>query len=149
VPAPYHARLGGFKGPVNRRFAYDFLLPAVLLMHAHVKPADTDDDDLTGALRLHSCQALTPETEHSTHYFFMQAHGFRQDDATVSEAIYRSLMQAFEEDRRIIEAQQRLIQARGPAPMQPIQADAALGQFRWLVKQRVDAEQTQPIAGPT
>lgn len=140
VPAPYHARLGGFSGKVNRRFSYDYLVPGVLLMAASVKPADTPDDDMTGALQFHSCQALTPETDTTTHYFFMQAHKFRLDDATITESIYQSLCTAFEEDRRIIEAQQRLIRRTPPSPMQPIAADAALNQFRWLIKRLHDEE---------
>lgn len=141
VPAPYHARLGRFEGPVDRRFAYDFLVPGVLLMHAHVKPSGTPDDDLGQALRLHSCQALTPETETSTHYFFMQARAFSLDDDSISDVIYDSLVQAFTEDRDIITAQAQLIARSKPLPMQPIQADAALGQFRFLVKQMSEQEQ--------
>jgi len=60
VPAPYHQRLGNFSGPVNRRFAYEFLLPGILLLHAHVKPAANAENDMTGALQFDSCQALTP-----------------------------------------------------------------------------------------
>lgn len=140
VPAPYHARLGDFKDKVNRRFSYDYLVPGILLMAATVKPADTADDDMTGALQFHSCQALTPETDTTTHYFFMQAHKFRLDDATITESIYQSLCAAFEEDRRIIEAQQRMVQRTPDTPMQPIAADAALTQYRWLLQRMAEAE---------
>lgn len=112
------------------------------LMKTHVKPAERDDDDMTGALQFHSCQALTPETETSTHYFFMQAHNFRLDDVTITESIYQSLCTAFEEDRRMIEAQQRLINASVPAPMQPIAADLALAQYRRVLQELRDAEST-------
>lgn len=140
VPAPYHARLGGFQGKVDRRFNYDFLLPGVLLMHAHVKPSDTPDDDMSGALQFHSCQALTPETAHSTHYFFMQAHRFRLDDATITESIYQSLCTAFEEDRQIIMAQSRMLAATPGGQMHPIAADLALARFRRLVQEFSEAE---------
>jgi len=144
VPAPYHARLGGFTGQVDRRFSYDFLVPGVLLMHAHVKPSDTPDDDMSGALRFHSCQALTPETANSTHYFFMQAHAFRLDEATITESIYRSLCAAFEEDRLIIEAQSRMLAATPDGAMHPIAADLALVQFRRLLQEMHDAERDAP-----
>lgn len=140
VPAPYHARLGSFPGKVNRHFSYDFLVPGVLLMKTHVKPAETADDDMTGALQFHSCQALTPESGKSTHYFFMQAHNFRLHDATITESIYQSLCQAFEEDRRMIQAQQDLIDSSSAAPMHPIAADLALVQFRKVVQQLIDAD---------
>ncbi len=144
VPAPYHARLGQFAGKVNRHLRYDFMVPGILLLQAHVKPDDTPDDDLRHALCLRSCQALTPETANSTHYFFMQAHNFRADDATVTEALYQSVVQAFEEDKRIIEAQQRLIDLGGAAapPMKAIAADLALVQYRRLLDRLITEEQT-------
>lgn len=147
VPAPYHARLGNFTGRVDRRFGYDFLVPGVLLMAASVKPAGLAEDDMTGALQFHSCQALTPETDTTTHYFFMQAHKFRLDDATITESIYQSLCAAFEEDRRMIEAQQRLIRRTPPAPTRPIAADAALSQYRWLIQRMCEAESQEAAAG--
>ena len=140
VAAPYHQRLGNFSGPVDRRFAYEFLLPGILLLHAQVKPAGQAEDDMSGALQFESCQALTPETPTTTHYFFMQAHAFRQDDATITESIYQSLCTAFEEDRRIIEAQQRALRSAPPREMLGIAADQALVQFRRLVAQRLQAE---------
>lgn len=142
VPAPYHARLAGFTGKVDRLFSYDFLVPGILLMYAHVKPSDTADDDMRDALQFHSCQALTPETATSTHYFFMQAHKFRLDDATITESIYQSLCTAFEEDRRMIQAQQRLIDASPPAPMQSIVADAGLVQYRRVLEQLLATERS-------
>ncbi len=153
VPAPYHARLGNFSGPVNRHMTYDFLVPGILLLHAIVKPDHTADDDLDGALSMHSCQALTPETGRSTHYFYMQAHNFRLDDATVTEALYQSVGQAFDEDKRIIEAQQRLIdqdtRSGGAVPtMKPIAADLALVQFRRLLDRLLAAEKTNPETTP-
>jgi vanillate O-demethylase monooxygenase subunit len=141
VPAPFHRQLGEFNGPVDRRFHYEFYVPGILLMLSHVKPSDTPDDDMRGALRMHSCQALTPETESSTHYFFMAAHDYKLDDESVTESIYRSVCEAFEEDKKIITAQQRLIERSNPAPLQPIPADGALGQFRFIVKQMADKEQ--------
>ena len=60
VPAPYHKKLGRFEGNVDRWFTYDFQVPGILLLDAGVKPTGTPDDDLSEALRFHSCQAITP-----------------------------------------------------------------------------------------
>jgi len=144
VPAPYHVKVGGFKGRVNRRLTYDFLVPGVLVMYAWVKPVEAADDDMSEALQFRSCQALTPESENSTHYFYMQSHNFKLDDATVTEAIYQSLRTAFEEDRIIIEAQQRMIANTPSGPMQSIAADQALVQFRRVVQQLVEGETGLP-----
>ncbi|MEO8022709.1 aromatic ring-hydroxylating dioxygenase subunit alpha [Polaromonas sp.] len=140
LPAPYHRRLGQFGGKVHRKFRYEFMLPAILLLHAQVKPVETAEDDMTGALQFDSCQALTPETASSTHYFYMQAHKFRQDDATITESIYQSLCTAFEEDRRIIEAQQKMLNLSNQAPMQMILADKGLAIFRRMLNEMYEEE---------
>jgi vanillate O-demethylase monooxygenase subunit len=146
VPAPYHQRLGKFSGKVDRRFRYEFILPGILLLHAHVKPAGQAEDDMTGALQFDSCQALTPETASTTHYFYMQAHKFKQDDITITESIYQSLCTAFEEDRRMIEAQQRMLHLPEQSPMQMIIADKGLAMFRRMLAQLHAQENTQSSA---
>jgi vanillate O-demethylase monooxygenase subunit len=148
VPAPpYYQRFRRFDTHVDRWFDYDFLLPATLLMKSGGRPVDDPPDDLSRAVQLHSCQTLTPETEHSTHYFFQQAHPTRMGDATVTESIYQSLLTAFHEDREMIRAQHRALQATPDAPMMPMPMDAALLRFRRLVAERVEAERAADAAG--
>jgi phenylpropionate dioxygenase-like ring-hydroxylating dioxygenase large terminal subunit len=144
VPAPYHRRLGNFTGKVNRSINYDFLVPGVLLLDASVRPVEDADDDNTRALRFHSCQAITPETERSTHYFFMQAHGFALDDAVVTESIEQSQLSAFAEDKLILEAQQLMIDSSPASPMVNIAADKALMQYRRLLDELLAAEAAKP-----
>lgn len=155
-PAPFYQHLANFRGKVNRSMRYDFLVPGILMLHSHVKPSDTPDDDPSDVLQMVSSQAVSPETSTSTHYFFMQAHAFRRDDATVTEALYQTLLQAFAEDKRMIEAQQRRIlqdqQGGGIVPpMRGIAADAALVQYRRLMDRLMAEEQIAPTAqaGPT
>lgn len=140
IPAPYHQRLGSFEGKVDRWFRYDFHVPGILLLDAGVKSAETPDDDMEGALQFHSCQAITPETEKSTHYFFMQAHNFRLDDAVITESIDQSQKRAFFEDKQILEAQQRMIDGSPESPMVAIAADAGLMQYRRLLGELIDQE---------
>ena len=142
VPAPYHQRLGQFQGKVNRLINYDFVVPGILRLDASVKPVDTPDDDMSGALRFHSCQAITPENETSTHYFFMQAHNFKLDDATITESIHRSQRAAFLEDKTILEGQQKMIDSSPESPMRPIAADLGLAQYRRILQGLIDAENT-------
>ena len=148
VPAPYHQRLGSFEGKVDRWFRYDFHVPGILLLDAGVKSAATPDDDMSGALQFHSCQAITPETEKSTHYFFMQAHNFRLDDAVVTESIDQSQKRAFIEDKQILEAQQRMIDNSPESPMVAMAADAGLMQYRRLLSELIDLENKAPAVIP-
>ncbi len=138
-PAPYHRRFADLPGNVDRWFIYEFLLPGILLMHSGLKPTGHRWDEMQGALRLESCQALTPETADSTHYFFMQAPGFGHTDPDLPAAIHASLIQAFAEDRAMITAQQAMLKL-GPSPMVAIAADAALARFRQILQRALQAE---------
>ena len=70
-----------FDGNLDRWFIYDFVLPGTLLMHSGGRPGRvTRPTTGSRAVRLHSCQTLTPETETTTHYFFQQSYLAAQDD---------------------------------------------------------------------
>jgi vanillate O-demethylase monooxygenase subunit len=141
-PAPYHQRLAKFSGPVDRWFVYDYLIPGVLLMESGVRPADPGLRGSEKTLNFHSCQAITPETATATHYFFASAtESWLEEGAT--EHMYQAVVSAFDEDRRMIEAQQQLIDTTAAAQMRPLLSDAALGQFRFLMKRALEAENPQ------
>ena len=139
-PPPYYRNLREFPGNVDRWFIYDFLLPGTLLMHSGGRPVEDAEGDLRRAVRLHSCQTVTPETDHSTHYFFQQSRRVEDGDHAIAESLYRSLVVAFEEDRAMITAQAREIARDPAAPMLPLALDAAVVRFRRLVAETVAAE---------
>lgn len=139
-PPPYYRRMRPFTGLVNRWFIYDFLLPATLLMHSGGRPVEDAEGDDANAVLLHSCQTLTPETESTTHYFFQQSHQAHIGDESVTEGLRNSILEAFEEDRRMITAQYQCIQRAPEAPMIPLWMDSAVIQFRRLLEERVHAE---------
>ncbi len=141
VPAPpFYLRMKSFDGPIDRHFIYDFLLPATLLMHSGGRPTGTTASDGPPAVQLHSCQALTPETENSTHYFFMQGVPASQGGPALVDNIYNSIVQAFDEDKEMITAQARIIAMKPDAPMLPLVMDAAVVRFRRLVEEALAAE---------
>jgi phenylpropionate dioxygenase-like ring-hydroxylating dioxygenase large terminal subunit len=131
--APYHQRFGHFTGKVNRWWDYTLSVSGMFIMSSGLQSAQKPQGDLEGALLFHSCQALTPETGSSTHYFFSHAHNFALDDPTVTESIYQSIVEAFDEDRRMIEAQRRVIDRTPDREMVGIAADGALIRYRRLV----------------
>ncbi|TFZ02995.1 aromatic ring-hydroxylating dioxygenase subunit alpha [Ramlibacter henchirensis] len=146
VPVPpYYRKMRSFTegALLDRWFIYEFLLPGTLLMNSGGRPVGDPPDDLSNAVRLHSCQTLTPETETSTHYFFEQSHPSNQGDDSLTEGIFQSIVTAFEEDRDMITAQHRNI-LRDPAKaMVPLPIDGALVQFRRILSQKVAAESGQ------
>lgn len=89
---------------------------------------------------------MTPETGHSTHYFFQQARHTSEGDHSIAEAAYGVLCRAFEEDRDMITAQAREIARDPSAPMLPLAMDAAVVRFRRLVAEAIAAEQGSTVA---
>ena len=78
--------------------------------------------------------ALTPETERSTHYFWGVPRGFRQDDREFSAALCAGIERTFAEDKVIIE-QQQIILDRVPLEQRSIftPADQAPTRARQIV----------------
>ena len=61
-PPPYYRAVRKLEGNLDRWFIYDFLLPGTLLMHSGGRPVGDAEGDMSRAVRLHSCQTVTPET---------------------------------------------------------------------------------------
>jgi vanillate O-demethylase monooxygenase subunit len=148
-PPPYYRAMREFSGHLDRWFIYDFVLPGTLLMHSGGRPTGDGEDDMSRAMRLHSCQTVTPETETTSHYFFQQARRVEDGDHAIAEALHSALLVAFEEDRAMITAQSRSIAADLDAPMMLLAMDAAVVRFRKLVAEAIAAEQTgAAVAAP-
>lgn len=129
-------------GRVDRWMDYDFLVPGILLMDSGMVPRGGDREGENIAFR--GCQALTPETESSTHYFFAHPHNFLIDRPEVTAEIHAGIVHAFEEDREMITAQQRNLALDPDFRMVPLGVDAALNQFRWIVDTLIAQEQAVP-----
>lgn len=141
-PPPFATAVKDWGGKVDRWNIYNFTLPATLLMDSGMAPADTGapEGNREGAIEFRGCQAITPETETSTHYFFAHPHNFSIDKPEVTRSIHDSVVQAFDEDREIITAQQRTLTLDPNFNMVPFGMDAALNQFRWVVAKRLEEE---------
>ena len=142
VPAPFHTRVARFTGRVDRWHFYDFLVPGVLIMHSGVQATGTGgpEGNHAGALEFRSCQAVTPETTGSSHYFFAVPRNFETGDTSITETIFRDVVTAFNEDRAMIEAQAERLLETPDEPLVAIAADTGLAKFRWLMGKRLQAE---------
>ncbi len=143
-PPPFYRSIKTFPGNVDRWFVYDFVLPGTLLMHSGGRPVDDEPDDMRRAVRLHSCQTVTPETDATSHYFFQQSRRSNDGDHAVAIALHGSLVAAFEEDRDMITAQTREIARDSAAPMLPLAMDAAVVRFRRIVADAAAADSAPP-----
>ena len=144
VPSPpFYQALRSFPGNIDRWFVYDFVLPGTLLMHSGGRPVEDAPDDMSRAIRHHSCQTVTPETDTSAHYFFQQSRHTSIGDDDYKERLFKVLVLAFEEDRAMITAQAREIERDPEAAMLPLAMDAALVRFRRIVAEHLSAEKIE------
>ncbi|WP_119153607.1 Rieske 2Fe-2S domain-containing protein [Caldimonas tepidiphila] len=131
-----HRRVARFSGKVDRWQVYQWTPPATLRMDAGSAPIGTGAPEgrrVPEALQFRHTSVQTPETETTSHYWFCQARNFELDNDALTEQIYDDVVVAFEEDRRMIEAQQKIVSQTPGRPMLPIAADAGLNQARWLI----------------
>lgn len=152
-PAPFVAKLlkaKGMTGNVDRWNNYDFILPGVLIMDSGFAPAGSGAErgDRENAIQFRHCQVVTPETENSCHYLFAQPRNFDKDKPDVSEALYHSILTAFEEDRAVITDQAQNLAADPLFEPVACGLDSALGQFRWLIAQQIKQEMAADAGAP-
>ena len=141
-PAPFLRQLKTWPGNVDRWNIYDVMLPGVLLMDSGSAPTGTGapEGKRVDAAQFFGCQAVTPETETTSHYFFQQSHGFALDDPGVTEKLAQSVLAGFEEDRDIILAQQKILELAPDSPMLAMRMDVALASFRAMLEKAIAEE---------
>ena len=141
-----HKKVATFKGKADRWQIYQWSPPALLRMDAGSAPVGTrafEGHRASEAVQFRHTSVQTPETESTSHYWFCQARNFELDNEQMTDSIYESVVEAFEEDRAIIEGQQKIIDQVPDRPMLPIGADSGLNQARWLIDRLVKAESVQ------
>jgi vanillate O-demethylase monooxygenase subunit len=87
--------------------------------------------------------ACTPETEHSTHYFWASARDYQRDDKQADAFLMKVTTDAFNEDKEILEAQEKCIALDPAAPTVNVQADWGGVQARRLTGQLIAEEAAQ------
>ena len=147
-PAPFLKAIKTWPGNVDRWNIYDVVLPGVLLMDSGSAPVNTGapQGDRKDCAEFFGCQAITPETDSTSHYFFQQSHRFALDDPQVTENLRLAVLAGFQEDKDIIEAQQRVLNMDPTFRMLGLRMDTALGNFRLLVEKALADEQRAPAA---
>jgi len=144
IPAPpLFAKARGLK-TIDRWQHIYFDAPAHVTIDAGGVPSDTKD--MSKALRWMVLNAMTPETERSTHYFWSLSRCFDLEDEKLSEMLHRSIITIFDEDKAILEQQQRMIETDPQRrPLLSTNCDAGGAAARRVIDQALAAER-QPQA---
>jgi phenylpropionate dioxygenase-like ring-hydroxylating dioxygenase large terminal subunit len=126
-PAPPHfAKAGNFTGPVDRWFDTTFVPPSTVVLDLGCAVAGTGapEGNRSEAIAFAQLHLMTPETATTTHYFWVYARNFALSDKAVTEQIRVTAQETFEEDRVILESQQRSLNRDPKAPLMNIAVDA-------------------------
>jgi len=117
VAPSFYQKAGGFgpDEPIDRWQIIDFTPPAFVRLDVGGARTGTgaQQGDRSQGITMHNLNAITPETDTTTHYFWAQAHNFGLEDPSLTELLYRQVHTAFSEDLGIIEAQQNNLTAFG------------------------------------
>ncbi|WP_175717873.1 aromatic ring-hydroxylating dioxygenase subunit alpha [Burkholderia anthina] len=142
VPPPtYTAAFEFGKERVDRWQEIEFE-PGLVRIYTGAKDADTGarQGQRDGSYGFRGLNAMTPETEHTTHYFWSAAHNFRLDEPAITDEIYRNIVVTFGEDKEIIESQYGNIQRTSGRPFVDIAFDVAPIQARRIWDAMIKAE---------
>jgi vanillate O-demethylase monooxygenase subunit len=146
-PPPFFQRAGGFAPDQNidRWQVITYTPPGFVRLNVGGAPTGTGapEGDISKGFTMRNLNAITPQTDTTTHYFWAQAHDFRIDDPTVTELLYRQVHTAFMEDLVVIRAQQRTRSAFGDKlpPQIDFNQDAGGLQAMRILQRILDDEQ--------
>ena len=76
---PAFVKIGGFTGNVDRWQIIDYTPPSFIRLDVGATPTGTGAPEgrRVGGIQMRNLNAMTPETETTTHYFWGQAHDFQ------------------------------------------------------------------------
>ncbi|MES2399431.1 MAG: aromatic ring-hydroxylating dioxygenase subunit alpha [Pseudomonadota bacterium] len=108
APPPFFAMILKHDGPINRWQTAINLVPGINMTDVGVYPVGTEKSK---AYVSHVLHLLTPETETTTHYFWSIVRNYRLDEPALTEAIRKAVSDTFDEDKIVLEHQQRQVTA--------------------------------------
>ncbi len=136
-PPPFFQKAGGFAPDqhIDRWQIIEYTPPAFVRLDVGGAVAGTgaQQGDRSQGFSMRNLNAITPETEKTTHYFWAQAHDFKIDDPTVTELLFQQVHTAFLEDLAALKAQQANLDRFPGAPQVDFNQDAGGIQARRIV----------------
>jgi len=138
--APIFKAAKGLAGKIDRWQILDFAPP--IYMTANLGATLPGQSKQLGSEPTHIIyNSFTPETERSTHYFWQVVRDWSLDDQKVSDMFRDMIVLAFDEDARIIEAQQQRIDDDETArPLAAFSGDRAGQEARRIIRRKFAEE---------
>jgi vanillate O-demethylase monooxygenase subunit len=148
---PAFVKIGGFTGNVDRWQIIDYLPPSFIRLDVGATPTGTGAPEgrRVGGIQMRNLNAMTPETEATTHYFWAQAHDFEPHNPEMTDKVFQQIKTAFLQDVEVFTRQQRNIELDPEAPTIDINADSGGIQARRIVARLYAEEQAAKAAQAT
>jgi phenylpropionate dioxygenase-like ring-hydroxylating dioxygenase large terminal subunit len=139
--ATLRAALNGYAKPMDFWLDMRWEPASAMCLDIGVTPTGRPRNEGVHHLEPH---LLTPETDTTTHYFWGDSRPYLLNDSTTSEVLLRVLRQAFDnEDKPLIEAQQRMMATTDLLSLRPVllQSDAGAIRTRQVLAGLIAKEQ--------
>jgi phenylpropionate dioxygenase-like ring-hydroxylating dioxygenase large terminal subunit len=141
---------GEIDEPLDMYLTYDFLVPGIFLLQSAAFALGTAKrldfghaDDFSTAIRdvSYSGQAVTPSGDGKARYFFSFGPHRRFDDPVRRKNMMALIDKAFDEDKTMIEAQQKVIAASRDKSVVPTMHDRSITMYNGIVSKLARQEQ--------
>jgi len=130
-PSIMYRRLGDFTAKVNRWQKIEYTAPTNIVIDAGAVPTKEN----TGrAINTRVINLITPQTPASTFHFWAFARDFKLADAATGDYLTEALNITFNEDKVLIDEQQRNVDARPQQRMLDNNADAGVVMTRRIIE---------------
>lgn len=147
-PVPIMKTYGKFTGAIDRWQYYHLKLPSVSFVDFGATDAGSEMNEAAkeNGFRSFTYNFLTPETDKSTHYFWLHLRNYAVGDRAVDADIERLYTLTFEEDRDILAAIQEQQDITGVREYVKLAIDQAPQRVRLMIQRMIDAERPPQIA---
>lgn len=143
LPVPIFLAFREIAGNVDRWQIYQFYPPAISVTDMGIGSLGMGhgDAERDKGMRVNTCHFIAPETERSSHYFWMQLRNFELDDNPASPKMTEQFIVAFNEDKAVLEALQAAEDEGSPRPRMRLATDDGPQRSRRIVERLILAEQ--------
>jgi vanillate O-demethylase monooxygenase subunit len=148
APPPFFKLMTGSEQRIDRWQTAIWTAPSINMTDVGARPTGGALEETLVSRVLH---LLTPETATSTHYFWSHNRNFRQDDAALTEKIVNAHVKTFDEDKEMLELQQRELSDSGlSVPQMALKIDDAPLRARRILSMliRQEEESTAAVLAP-
>jgi phenylpropionate dioxygenase-like ring-hydroxylating dioxygenase large terminal subunit len=137
VAPPTYVKAVGFKGKIDRWLEREYIAPGTVLLWTGAVEAGIgayEHNRREGGFSLRMFNGLTPETETSSFYFWSAANGYRQNEPEATEQVFAEVNSTFDEDKVVVEAQQKRMTEFGDAGLVDIVTDSTRLHMRRIIE---------------